>query len=76
MIWKKKIEIKKINENQSNTMAEFLNIIVTDVGKDFIKANSFLEYKNCYSSPVKDGFINLYSILFTPVDFVKTTHLQ
>ena len=38
MIWKKKIEIKKINENQSNTMAEFLNIIVTDVGKDFIKA--------------------------------------
>ena len=38
MIWKKNIELHSINNSLKNTMAEFLNIEVKEIGNDFIKA--------------------------------------
>ena len=38
MIWKKNIDLININSSLKNTMAEFLNIVIIDVGDNTIKA--------------------------------------
>ena len=38
MIWKKKIDLQNINCSLKNTMADFLNILIVDVGDNTIKA--------------------------------------
>lgn len=38
MIWKKNIKLHNINNSLKNTMAEFLNIEIKEIGNDFIKA--------------------------------------
>ena len=38
MIWKKNINLNEINNSLANTMSEFLDIRIIDVGDDFIAA--------------------------------------
>jgi 1,4-dihydroxy-2-naphthoyl-CoA hydrolase len=39
MIWKKKINLKNINDSMKNTMAQFLEINIEEVGDNFIRAS-------------------------------------
>ena len=39
MIWKKKIDLKLINNSLKNTMAEFLSIEIKEITENIIKAN-------------------------------------
>ena len=45
MIWKKDIDIKKINISLKNTMAEFLNIEIKEIGDKTIKASMPVNHK-------------------------------
>ena len=38
MIWKKAIDLKELNEWHKNSMVDFIGIVFTEVGDDFIKA--------------------------------------
>ena len=53
MIWKKKINLNNINNSMKNTMAEYLQINVEEVGDNFIRA----------SMPVNEKTIQPFGIL-------------
>ena len=53
MIWKKKINLKNINDSMKNTMAQFLEINIEEVGDNFIRA----------SMPVNEKTIQPFGIL-------------
>jgi 1,4-dihydroxy-2-naphthoyl-CoA hydrolase len=53
MIWKKKINLNNINNSMKNTMAEYLQINIEEVGDNFIRA----------SMPVNEKTIQPFGIL-------------
>ena len=53
MIWKKNIDLNDINDSMKNTMANYINIKIEEVGNDFIKA----------SMPVNNKTIQPFGIL-------------
>ena len=64
MIWKKKINLKNINDSMKNTMAQFLEINIEEVGDNFIRASMPVNKKTIQPFGILNGDIRGVSRVF------------
>ena len=58
MIWKKKINLNNINNSMKNTMAQYLEINIEEVGDSFIITKDGHEQITHHSKAIEDLIIN------------------